>query len=112
MCENPPISVTKTNLVEGASMGSPLSPIQANIFLENLEDNAISTPPPFKPSLWCTFLHYGLIQHNNTSHLNKQNMSIQFTTEEENNNKLSFLDVEIEREWSLHHINLQKQNTH
>ncbi len=61
-----------------------------------------------------TFLHYGLI-HNNTSYilsLNKQNMSIQFTTEEENNNKLSFLDVEIERENGHFIISIYRKKTH
>ncbi len=81
--------------IEGASMGSPLSPILANtcIFMENLEDNAIST---FKPSLWCRYIDdvFTLWPHTQQhllhfkSHRNKQNMSIQFTTEEENNNKL------------------------
>ncbi len=42
--------------IEGVSMGSPLSPILANIFMENLEDNAISTFP-FQPSLWCRYLN-------------------------------------------------------
>ena len=36
---------------EGTAMGSPISPIIANLFLENLETRALSTTP-HPPSLW------------------------------------------------------------
>ena len=39
-------------------------------------------------------------------------MSIQFTTEEENNNKLSFLDVEIERENGHFITSIYRKKTH
>ncbi len=70
--------------------------------MENLEDSGISTSP-FKPSLWCRYVDdvFTLWPHTQQyllqfkTRLNKQNISVQFTTEEENNNKLSFLVVEI-----------------
>ncbi len=40
---------------EGASMGSPLSPILANIYMERQEEEAIKNFP-LKPSLWCRYL--------------------------------------------------------
>ncbi len=39
-------------------------------------------------------------------------MSIQFTTEEENNNKLSFLDAEIERENGHFITSMYRKKTH
>ena len=36
---------------DGAAMGSPLSPIVANLFMEHIEEKDI-TSSPFKPHLW------------------------------------------------------------
>lgn len=48
-------------------MGSPLSPVLANMFMEHLEEKAIKSSP-LKPSLWAygsdmltTYLLFGLI---------------------------------------------------
>ncbi len=90
-------------------MGSPLSPILANIFKEKFEDNGISTSP-FRPFLWCRYIdgdstlwpHTQLYLLQFRTNLNKRNISIQFSTEEERNNKLSFLDFEIE--WENDHF--------
>ena len=48
--------------VEGAAMGSPLSPIVANLYMEYLEQKALSTaphpPPGFGAGLWMTPLSF------------------------------------------------------
>ena len=40
--------------VEGAAMGSPVSPIVANLYMEYLEHKALSTAPT-PPRLWCRY---------------------------------------------------------
>ena len=59
-------------------------------------------------------LHYGLI-HNNTSYnsgLTWINKTYQFSTEEENNSKLSFLDVEMQWENGLFITSIYRMKTH
>ena len=41
--------------LEGAPMGSPLSPIIANLFMESLEERAIESSPQ-KPSIWLRYV--------------------------------------------------------
>ena len=70
--------------VEGAAMGSPLSPIVANIFLEDLETRALETSA-WKPKMWRRYVddvlvvwpHGDQLLEEFHQHLNKQNPSIQ-----------------------------------
>ena len=41
--------------VEGAAMGSPISPIVANLYMENFEMRALQSSPN-SPSLWQRFV--------------------------------------------------------
>ena len=41
--------------VEGAAMGSPVSPIVANLYMEYLEQKALSTAP-CPPRFWCRYV--------------------------------------------------------
>ena len=88
----------------GAAMGSPLSPIVANIYMESLETRALETFR-VKPKLWVCYVDdtFVLWQHGEEQletfheHLNTQHSSIQFTKEVECDNKIPFLDVLVER---------------
>ena len=72
--------------VEGAAMGSPLSPIVANIFMENFEKEVLETAP-HPPSLWKRFVDDTFVilesQHKDEffHHINSLDKSIKFTAE-------------------------------
>ena len=83
---------------EGTAMGSPVSPLVANLFMEYLEKIAIDTSlNPVR--LWKRYIDdIFCILHKSTvdsflDHLNSLSTSIKFTLEKENNNVLPFLDV-------------------
>ena len=88
----------------GVSMGSPLSPIIANLFMENFEQNALSMAHS-KPEWWSRYVDNTFIiwAHGReklvkfVDHINKQSDSIKFTMEMEENNCLPFLDTLIIR---------------
>ena len=72
---------------EGAAMGSPLSPIIANLYMEAFEEKAISTSPT-PPSLLRRFVDDTLVIIKKTqkdtfiSHVNSIDGKIQFTMED------------------------------
>ena len=90
----------------GAAMGSPVSPIVANFFMEFLEQHAIATAPlNCQPCLWKRYVHdvWKIIKKGQvqalTDHLNQVDTtnSIKFTHEEEKEGKIPFLDTLIIR---------------
>ena len=90
----------------GTAMGSPVSPIVANLFMEDLEQRAIDTAPPgCKPRLWKRYvddtleiIKRGKIEEW-TEHLNGVDTSgsIKFTYEVEDGGSIAFLDTLIDR---------------
>jgi hypothetical protein len=86
-------------------MGSPLSPVLCNLFLEYLESLAISSFTMAKPVVFARYMddicfvwpqrecEIKLFHE----HLNKQEERIQFTIKLENEGKIPFLDVLISR---------------
>ena len=88
---------------EGMAMGSPLSPVMANIYMEHFEQEALETAP-LKPSLWLRYVDdtFVLWQHQEDAtslldHLNSIESDIQFTMEKEKDQILPFLDVKVEK---------------
>ncbi|KAK9890114.1 hypothetical protein WA026_008924 [Henosepilachna vigintioctopunctata] len=85
-------------------MGSPLSPVIANLFMEQFEERAIETSK-HKPTTWFryvddTFVVWsaGMDKLNDfLRHLNSQHPSIQFTMETEKDQQLPFLDVLVRK---------------
>ena len=90
----------------GMAMGSPLSPIDCNIFMEWLENKAITTAPiTCRPRFWRRYVddvleivRKGEVD-NLTEHLNKVDPtnSIKCTYEEEQDGAIPFLDTIIMR---------------
>lgn len=86
----------------GAAMGSPLSPIAFNIFMEWLEHEAIHTAPiNCKPRFWKRYvddvleiIRVGEVD-NLTQHLNTidPTNSVKFTHEPEQDGRIPFLDT-------------------
>ena len=94
---------------EGAAMGSPLSPIIANIYMEAFEKQAISTAP-HPPIFWRRFVDDTFVVIQKTkedsffNHLNTIDERIQFTREESRSDgSMPFLDtlVTINEDGSL-----------
>ena len=88
--------------VEGAAMASPVSPIVANLFMEDFEQGALSSSPhPVK--IWYRYVDYTLCIMDKdhvddfTHHINSINDAIKFTTEPEVNNSIAMLDTKITR---------------
>ena len=87
--------------MEGAAMGSPISPIVANLFMEDLEVQAIMTSPS-PQVLWKMFVDdtFTIIkkQQKNSflEHLNSINPSIKYTSQEtRTDGSIPFLDILI-----------------
>ena len=88
----------------GVAMGSPLSPILANLCLEFMEEYHIKPlPEDIKPFIWVRYVDdiFIIYQHdldafNNFLHeINSILPTIKFTVEEEENGQLPFLDVMV-----------------
>ena len=83
---------------QGAAMGSPISPLIANIFMEEFEVKALqSSPNP--PSMWLRFVDDTFVinrtEHSQQllQHINNQDPHIQFTVEPTQQGSLPFLDT-------------------
>ena len=90
----------------GTAMGSPVSPLVANMFMEHLEQKLLSTAPEeLKPKLWKRYVDDILeVIRRGTAEAPTQFLnglddsgSIKFTYEEEHDGKLPFLDLLLDR---------------
>ena len=100
-------------------MGSPLSPVVANIFMEDFENTAIATAD-HHPRVWFRYVDDTFVvwQHGRAKlddfllHINDLHHRIQFTMEIENNNSIPFLDVLVERSTNCLSTNIYRKPTH
>ena len=99
------------------AMGFPVSVVVAEIVMQNIEEKALATYSETLP-LWLRYVNDTITAvHKNKidefyEHLNKQNASIQFTKEIEENGKISFLDCLVTRENNTLRITVYRKPTH
>jgi hypothetical protein len=92
--------------IDGVSMGSPLGPTLAGIFMSNLESKYLSNcPTNFKPKFYKRYVDDTFAAFNNEAEahnflnfINNQHPNIKFTIETEESSKLPFLDILITKE--------------
>ena len=88
--------------LEGVAMGSPLSPVLADTFMEHFEEKALADEA-IRPRIWKRFVDDVIAvikkatKNELLRHLNAQHERIQFTDEEEKDQMFSFMDVRFTR---------------
>jgi len=100
-------------------MGSPLSPIVANIFMEYLEQKALRSFP-YTPKEWKRFVDdiFAKWSHGKEkldlflNHLNSLSDHIKFTIEIENNNQLPFLNILLTKKDGSLCFQVYRKKTH
>ena len=103
---------------DGVSMGSPLGPTIANLFLPNMENKILQNNVYFHPKLYLRYVDDIFCVFNNETSsdrflylLNKQHKKIKFTAEH-GSETLPFLDVEVTITESGIETKIYKKQTH
>ena len=87
---------------EGAAMGSPVSAVVANLYMEFFEELAVRTAPA-RPRIWKRYVDdtFTLVKKGDVDellvHLNSIRPSIKLTTELEEGGSIPFLDTRVTR---------------
>lgn len=105
--------------IDGMAMGSPLGPAFANIFMCHLEEQFLELcPNDFKPVFYKRYVDDTFVLFNHESHaelflnfINNCHPNIQFSMDVENNNRLSFLDINIIRENNVFTTGIYRKGT-
>ena len=85
-------------------MGSPVGPIVANLYIEYLEQKALSTAP-HPPRFWCRYVDDTFVTHKEANiqgflqHINSVDPAIKFTVEDNKEDcSIPFLDTIVKPE--------------
>ena len=105
--------------IDGVAMGSPIGPTLANIFMCHHEQKWLNNcPNPIKPQLYQRYVDDTFLLFNKSQnpkqfldYLNKQHKNIKFTFETENNNSISFLDINIVKQPNHFETSVYRKNT-
>ena len=87
-------------------MGSPVSAVTANIYMEEFEEQAIANAT-CKPKIWKRYEDdtFTVLDRNHVNgflqHLNSEQPIIRFTMEIEKDNTIPFLDTTVIRDFSV-----------
>ena len=108
------------HLTDGVAMGSPVSSVVANLFMEAFEQRALSEAKKkgFAPRVWERYVDdvFALIKRLSAPRLlqllNELDENIRFTCEEEENGRLPFLDVAVERFEGRLRTGVYRKKTH
>ena len=105
-------------LADGLAMGSPISPVVANLFMPaKLEKRALASFA-YPPRSWLRFVDdvFSIVRacavKDLLNHLNSQDPAIEFTTEEEHDGKLPFLDSTVTRRGNALKTDVYRKPTH
>ena len=85
----------------GCAMGSPVSPIVANLYMEEVERRALDSFHGVSPSHWFRYVDDTWVKIKThevqpfTEHINSVDNNIKFTREDVKDNTLPFLDCEV-----------------
>ena len=101
-------------------MGSPLSPVIANLYMETFKMQVLKTSPQKPCTLWVRYVDdvFTIWPHGDHSlnefleHLNSQKPAIQYTMEKESEKKIAFLDVLVEKERTSATTSIFRKETH
>lgn len=105
-------------LSDGLAMGSPVSPIVANLFMTKLEDRALATFAKPRPKFWSRFVDdvFSIVRddciNSLLAHLNNQHRSITFTMEIEKDRRLPFMDITVQRQGRTLVTEVYRKPTH
>ena len=103
--------------LHGTAMGSPVSVVVAEIVMQNIEEQALSTYTKTLP-LWLRYVDdtFTAVHKDEIDtfheHLNRQNPHVQFTKEIEENGKIPFLDCLVSRDENKLRTTICRKPTH
>ena len=114
-----PISDFYYQQIDGVAMGSPLGPTLANLFLVSHERKWLeSCPIHFRPKYYRRYVDDIFLMFEHKDHvkkflryMNSRHRNIQFTYEEESNDKILFLNISMTRSKNKSVTSLYRKKT-